>query len=250
MNKNLLNLKIKVKPIKTVRKADKSGFNGYGKYRSNSNLPYGYLNQWQKESGIYYIKNKVTDFIYIGSSTNIGSRISKHFSQLKKGNHPNFKLLEDFNKYGIQSFDFGVLELTNINLLDKEKEYQLKEDKSKLYNLQIRHNVRSVAQVESMKHIDKSNHQTDEYRYKMKKLKSNKIGQFDRANGKLLNVFENSDIVCAKFQLAKSTILGCCNGSKKSAGGYIWHYLDKDNNVIAEGKGKQRTIIKRNEDIV
>ena len=40
------------------------------------------------------------------------------------------------------------------------------------------------------------------------------------------------------------------NGSKKSAGGYLWKYLDSNNNIIAEGKGKTRTILQRNEDIV
>ena len=43
--------------------------------------------------------------------------------------------------------------------------------------------------------------------------------------------------------------MGCCNGSKKSAYGFIWHYLDSENNIILQGKGKHRDII-HNEDIV
>ena len=45
-------------------------------------------------------------------------------------------------------------------------------------------------------------------------------------------------------------LLGCCNGSKKTGKGYIWHYLDNDGNVITSGKGRERTIMVRNEDIV
>lgn len=250
MDKSKLIFHVKVNTVRKSRKCDISGFNGYGKYRSNANIPYGYLSQYQKRPGIYYLKNKITGFIYIGSTTNIGSRISKHFSQLKKGNHPNSSLLKDFNLYGIDSFDYGVLELTNDNLLEKEKEYQLKEDSSKLYNLQIRHTMRSNAQTESRNTMNKTAFNTLEYKDKIRKLKQNKIGQFDRVNGHLIKVFNNSDEVCAKFNVAKSTLLGCCNGSKKSAKGYVWHYLDDNGNIIAQGKGSIRTIIKQNEDIV
>lgn len=240
--------KIKIK--RTSKCASRDGFNGYGKYRSNTNLPYGYLKDYQERAGIYYIQSKVTNRIYIGCSKNIGSRISKHFSQLKKGNHPNYKLLEDYNTYGINSFDFGVFELTDENLLDKEKEYQLKYDRSLLYNLQIKDTLRSDKQTAAMKSQDKSSHKTESYRAKMRCIKQNKIGQFDRIDGHLIEVFNNSDEVCAKYSVAKSTLLGCCNGSKKSAIGYIWRYLDDDNNVIAEGRGKVRTVIAKNEDIV
>ena len=59
-----------------------------------------------------------------------------------------------------------------------------------------------------------------------------------------------SDEVCAKYSIAKSTLLGCCNGSKKTGKGYIWHYLDNNGNVITSGKDKERTIMVHNEDIV
>ena len=49
--------------------------------------------------------------------------------------------------------------------------------------------------------------------------------------------------------IAKSTLLGCCNGSKKRALGFIWHYLDANNNIMLQGKGRKRDII-QNEDIV
>lgn len=75
------------------------------------------------------------------------------------------------------------------------------------------------------------------------------LGRFDENTGTLLEVFENSDQVCSKYPIAKSTLLGCCNGSKKRALGYVWHYLDNNNNIMLQGKGKKRDII-QNEDIV
>lgn len=210
--------------------------------RKNHNVPYGTYSNWYKKTGIYWIKNKETNRIYIGSSKNITSRLIKHFSQLRCKNHPNKNLQNDYQKYGLSSFDFGVYEFTT-NLFEKEKEYQLKVPTTMLYNLQIAGNLHSNAQLQSWKHSDKTSHQTSEYRQKMKKLKANKIGRFDEQNV-LLEIFENSDIVCKQYPIAKSTLLGCCNGSKKRALGFKWHYLDSENNIMLEGKGKNRTIIK------
>lgn len=158
-------------------------------------------------------------------------------------------MLADFVKHGQNSFDFGVYEFTNENLFEKERNYQLKFSLEELYNLQIKDNHRSDAQRLSCKLSSKESHKTEAYRNKMKTLKSNKIGKFDETLGNLLEVFENSDEVCAKYNIAKSTLLGCCNGSKKKALGYIWHYLDENNNIMLQGKGRKRDII-QNEDIV
>lgn len=228
----------------------KEGFNGVGKQRSGQNVLYGTYKNYVKKSGIYYLKNNITNLYYIGSSKDIGSRLIKHFSQLRVGNHPNHKLLEDFNKYGQSSFEFGVLEYVSDNLSEREKDYQIEYGIQNLYNLQIKDTYHSDSQRQSWKNSDKSSYKTKEYKNKMKTIKQNKIGQFDRYTHKLIKIFNNSDEVCSKIGLAKSTLLGCCNGSKKTGAGYIWHYLDKNNNVIAEGKGRNRTIMVQNEDIV
>lgn len=217
--------------------------------RAGHFVEYGSFSKWGNESGIYWIRNKANDMLYIGSTTTIASRLSKHFSQLRKGNHPNNKMLEDFKKYGQENFEFGVYELTKDNLFEKEKEYQLKVDSSKLYNLQIKDTLRSASQINAAKTANKDVYRTEEYRNKMKKLKSNRIGRIDEATGMLVETFENSDEVCTKYDIAKSTLLGCCNGSKKRAKGFIWRYLDADDNILVQGKGKRRDII-QGEDIV
>lgn len=249
MSELIYNFKIKIKPCRTNRKATEDGFNGFGKVRSNQYVYYGTYSKWQEVAGIYWIKNKVTNYIYIGSTKNIGRRISKHFSQLRTKKHPNSLMRADFDKYGQESFEFGVYEITNENLLEKEANYQKQFSLNELYNLQIKNIYRSPAQRLACKTSDKSSHKTKEYRDKMRKIKSNKIGQFDKDTNKLIKVYENSDEVCKNFDIAKSTLLGCCNGSKKTGLGYIWHYLDENNNIIKQGKGKIRDII-QNEDIV
>lgn len=239
-NKDLSLLSVNMKPVRKTRKATPDGFNGFGKKRNNQNVNYGTYSSYVGLSGIYWIKNKINNLIYIGSSKDIGSRIIKHFSQLRTQKHPNHLLLADFNKYGQDAFEFGVYELTDCDLSDKERDYQNQFELSMLYNLQVKGSHRSDAQRLACKTSDKASHKTVEYRAKMKALKSNKIGKFDRYSGKLVEIYQNSDEACTKTNLAKSTILGACNGSKKSAGGYIWHYLDENNNILLQGKGRVR----------
>lgn len=61
-------------------------------------------------SGIYYIKNKINEKIYIGSSKNIYNRKSQHYSELRGNYHENIFLQRSWNKYGEENFEFGILE--------------------------------------------------------------------------------------------------------------------------------------------
>ena len=70
-------------------------------------------------SGVYAITNKVNKKVYVGSSVNIPSRFRGHKKTLENGTHYNAKLQRAFVKYGIESFDFTILEL--VDSPNKEK---------------------------------------------------------------------------------------------------------------------------------
>lgn len=90
-----------------------------------------------KLSGIYCIENKINHKQYIGHSKNITFRWYHHLNNLIESKHPNSKLQEDFNTYGLSAFDFSILELIEgkDNLVLKEQEYLNKINFKDNYNI-------------------------------------------------------------------------------------------------------------------
>lgn len=75
-------------------------------------------------SGIYKIRNKITDWKYIGSAVNIEVRWRVHREALRNNRHHNKHLQRAWNKYGEEAFVFSVLEeCEKENLLDREQSY-------------------------------------------------------------------------------------------------------------------------------
>lgn len=69
--------------------------------------------------GIYYIKNKINNMLYIGQSVDIDRRKRDHLYHLKNNCHVNTYLQNSFNFYGESSFEFGIFEYCNEEELDE-----------------------------------------------------------------------------------------------------------------------------------
>jgi len=65
--------------------------------------------QYWKTWGVYGICNLINGKWYIGSSSNIGARITCHISHLKCGRHGNHHLQAAYIKYGPNAFTFEIL---------------------------------------------------------------------------------------------------------------------------------------------
>lgn len=77
-----------------------------------------------KYSGIYQIKNKITNKIYIGSAIKLSHRLWSHFRKLELGKHGNILLQRAFDKYGYNSFEVIILEsCEKQNLINREQYY-------------------------------------------------------------------------------------------------------------------------------
>jgi hypothetical protein len=70
------------------------------------------------KSGIYCFKNVIDGKKYIGQSVNVYKRHKEHIYGLKKDSHRNDYLQKAFNKYGENAFEFSILEICDIDMLD------------------------------------------------------------------------------------------------------------------------------------
>ena len=93
--------------------------------------------------GIYKIQNKLNNKIYIGQSIDIARRWKQHIAASKDIKHPLYfdELYKDFRKYGIDNFDFSIVEETTKNRLNDRELYWMK-----YYNsLQHGYNINAAA---------------------------------------------------------------------------------------------------------
>lgn len=64
-----------------------------------------------KHNGVYLIHNKFNNKNYVGSTSNLDTRIKTHKHHLAKGCHINRKLQNDYDQYGPDAFEFKILEM-------------------------------------------------------------------------------------------------------------------------------------------
>lgn len=78
-----------------------------------------------KQSGIYMITCSANNKIYIGSAVNLKIRWKRHRNELINNKHVNVILQNAFNKYGLESFSFEIIEIVDdgTNLFEREQHY-------------------------------------------------------------------------------------------------------------------------------
>jgi len=62
-----------------------------------------------KNIGIYWIRNEITNKRYIGGSTSVKETLINHKNLLKRGEHPNAPLQEEYNKCNLDDFEFKII---------------------------------------------------------------------------------------------------------------------------------------------
>jgi group I intron endonuclease len=113
---------------------------------------------------VYKIQNKVNTNCYIGSTVNSTSRKSTHFLALKNGKHHSIVLQRAYDKYGIDNFEFIVIEeCTRENKQEREQFY--------IDTLQPEYNTSKSAKCPMLgrKHSDKT-----KALFKLRKVRSGK----------------------------------------------------------------------------
>lgn len=77
--------------------------------------------------GIYIIKNKINGKVYIGQSVDIGRRWTRHKMGCTSPTYHeyDYPLYRAFRKYGIDNFEFVVLEECSKDLLNEKEKYYI-----------------------------------------------------------------------------------------------------------------------------
>lgn len=211
----------------------------YGEIRKGDIIPYGHFARYGNKGAIYGIKSKITNKIYIGSTKNLQRRLLKHFNELYHNRHRTKKLQQDYNKYGLNSFEIIVYENTNDNLLNKEKIIQLLNGIENIYNEKISGVWVDPEYSKKLASSSKNTHKSQEYRQKMSKMKTNKVAQYT-VWMQHVKTWDSAIQICEELGFTRSVILSCCNGSKPKAYGYIWKYVNDNGEIIKNGYDKAR----------
>lgn len=137
-----------------------------------------------KIQGIYKIINCINGKVYIGQSNNINNRFSNHKSNIKK--YFNYPLYNAFRKYGIENFEFTIIEhINNVNDLDTKELYWINHYKSN--NRKYGYNIRLTCKTNrGLIHSKKTRKKLSEIRNGTKHSEKTKLKIGLRHKGKVL----------------------------------------------------------------
>lgn len=71
--------------------------------------------------GVFQIKNKINNKVFIGTSKNLTTAFNRHQFQLKMNCHKNTTLQQEWNHYGPDAYSFDILETLKTDDLLPEK---------------------------------------------------------------------------------------------------------------------------------
>ena len=130
-------------------------------------------------SAVYKIINTITGDFYIGSSKDVKQRWRAHKKPSVWKNHPNNQMYIDMQKYGLDNFDFQILEEVEPDSL-KEKEQYFIETLKPTYNQMNAKGLNIVRRKDYQKEYSKEYEKSD----KRKKAKKEYMKEYHRKHDK------------------------------------------------------------------
>ena len=140
-----------------------------------------------KICGIYKIINTVTGDFYIGSSKNVKQRWACHKCPSVWKQYPNNPMYLDMKHYGVDKFEFEILEEVEPEHL-KEKEQQFIETLKPTYNSNRANGWDLDKYKKTQKEYNKVYHKSNKYKESNKKAKNKYNNQLCYYNGETLTL--------------------------------------------------------------
>ncbi len=166
--------------------------------------------------GIYMIRNKTTNKVYIGQSTDISLRWKDHKSLLNKGTHHSKYLQNAWNKYTESDFEFTILLECEKDKLDEIEQYFiLNFDSIAPYGYNCNYGGKSGKLTEEAKqHLSEINKGS-------KHPKKKEIYCVE-----LQRVFPYARAITEEFGWNHGDVIKCCNGNKLTFHKMHWMYYE------------------------
>lgn len=187
-----------------------------------------------KISGIYIIRNIINNKVYIGSSVSINSRLSTHKNLLMNNKHFNKHLQSSYNKYGLNSFTFNILEITNVSIINEREEFNISlynaNDTKHGYNKRIKCDT-NIGKKFSSQHIEnlRKSHigikRSKEAHRKIIESQYKEVYKIDES-GKILEKYKSLIDAGLNNDIHKESISACCSNKLNSTGGYFWCFAN------------------------
>ena len=133
------------------------------------------------KSGIYSIYNKVNGLFYVGAAINFRKRWELHRLELKNNRHHSRHLQNAYNKYGLENFEFKILQIVeDKNRLTEIEQYWL--NWTKCYDPKIGYNICKNAEsrlgikstkehIEKIVAANKGKKRTEEQKQRLRELR-------------------------------------------------------------------------------
>lgn len=225
---------------------------------NNSQIKGSLITSSMNFSGIYLLINLVNNKFYVGSSINVFNRTKSHLKSMKGGYHPNIHIQRSYKKFGDCFSPILIERVNDKNKLIEREQFWIDEldatNRKIAYNIapnagntlgcvmsEKSRNLMSISRTGIKHHMFGAN-LSKEHKFKISQshigirhteATKKKIGLSQSISvlqysldGKFVRKWES--ITEAKYKgFDKACISKCCNGQRKTHGGFIWRFNEK-----------------------
>lgn len=205
---------------------------------------------------IYQITNNINGKIYVGKTVknNIQERWKEHLKDYKKPRCEKRPLYDAMNKYGSENFSIKELEECSLEELNDKEIYWIEKLGSFKYGYnatidgdgkqyidydlvcETYKNLKSVKNTAKQLGISEDSVSRILKIYNIEILpgalsQGKMINQFD-LQGNYIQTFINGTEAGKSINKSNTHIMACANGKRKTAYGYIWKFVNKENRAV------------------